>query len=72
MVGWEANFVNEQQVIDELENASDYERGLGRMDKKKKGIVQLEAILASFGCQIKLEESCSLIDTSIANYFACM
>lgn len=36
----EGNLVDEQQVIDELETASDYERGLGRMDEGKKSIVQ--------------------------------
>jgi len=35
-----ANFVDEQQVLDALENASDYERGLERLDDVQKGIVR--------------------------------
>jgi hypothetical protein len=34
------NMVDEVQVIDKLETASDYERGLGRLDKKSKAVVQ--------------------------------
>ena len=35
----DANLVEEEQVIEELEKASDYEQGLGRLDKIKKKIV---------------------------------
>ena len=34
-----ANTANEEQVIDELEQASDYERGLGRLDEIKRNMV---------------------------------
>jgi len=34
------NMVDEVHVIDELEKASNYERGLGRLDKKSKAVVQ--------------------------------
>lgn len=36
----EANLVDEQQVLDALENASDYERGLERLDDVQKGVVK--------------------------------
>jgi len=36
----DANLVNEQRVLDTLDKASDYERGLGRLDDKEKGIVR--------------------------------
>jgi len=36
----EANLVDEQQVLDALENASDYERGLERLDDVQKGAVK--------------------------------
>ena len=36
----EANFVDEQQVLDALEKASDYERGLEHLDDKQKGLVR--------------------------------
>lgn len=39
--GWldnEANLLNEEQLVDELENASDYERGVGRLDDAKKAL----------------------------------
>ncbi len=32
--------VDEAYVIDKLDNTSNYERGLGRLDKKSKAIVQ--------------------------------
>ena len=35
-----ANLVDEQQVLDMLENASDYERGCKRLDETQKGIVR--------------------------------
>jgi hypothetical protein len=35
----EANTVDEMRIIDTLENASDYERGVGRLDDKGKAIV---------------------------------
>ena len=34
------NTVDEIHVIDELERASDYERGIGRLDEKYKAVVQ--------------------------------
>jgi hypothetical protein len=36
----EANLVDERQVLDALEKASDYERGLDRLDDKQKGLVR--------------------------------
>jgi hypothetical protein len=36
----EANLVDEQQVLEVLEKASDYERGLGRLDEGQKGVVR--------------------------------
>jgi hypothetical protein len=36
----DGNMVDEVHVIDELENTSNYERGLGRLDKKSKAVVQ--------------------------------
>ena len=36
----EANISDEQRVLDELEAASDYERGLARLDEEGKGIVK--------------------------------
>jgi len=36
----DGNMVDEVQVIDELEKASDYERGFGRLDHKSKAVVQ--------------------------------
>jgi hypothetical protein len=35
----EANLVDELQVVEALENASDYERGLERLDHTQKGVV---------------------------------
>jgi hypothetical protein len=35
-----ANLVDEQQVLDALEKASDYERGLERLDDVQKGVVK--------------------------------
>ena len=34
------NMVDEVHVIDELKKASNYEHGLGRLDKKSKAVVQ--------------------------------
>lgn len=36
----EANLVDETRIIETLENASDYERGVDRLDEKGKEIVQ--------------------------------
>jgi hypothetical protein len=36
----EANLVDEQQVLEVLEKASDYERGFGRLDNAQKGVVR--------------------------------
>lgn len=36
----DGNMVDEVHVIDELERASNYERGLERLDKKSKAVVQ--------------------------------
>jgi hypothetical protein len=36
----EANLVDEQQVLDTLEKASDYERGFGRLDDGQKDMVR--------------------------------
>jgi hypothetical protein len=36
----DANLVDEAHVLDLLESASDHERGLGRLGKKEKGVVQ--------------------------------
>jgi len=36
----EGNLVGREQFISELENATDYERGLGRLDERKKGILK--------------------------------
>jgi hypothetical protein len=36
----EGNLVDEQRVLDALENASDYERGLERLDDVQKGAVK--------------------------------
>jgi hypothetical protein len=35
-----ANLVNEQYVLDTLDKASDYERGLGRLNNKQKVVVR--------------------------------
>jgi hypothetical protein len=35
-----ANFVDEQLVLEALENASDYERGLERLDEEQKSVVR--------------------------------
>ena len=35
-----ANFMDEQHVLDTLDKASDYDRGLGRLDDKQKGNVK--------------------------------
>jgi hypothetical protein len=42
----EANHVDEDTLIDSLENASDYERGLVRLDSKQKGLVEKLKALA--------------------------
>jgi hypothetical protein len=36
----DANLVDEQKLLDDLEKASDYERGLDRLDKGQKTIVR--------------------------------
>jgi len=36
----EANLVDEQRVLEAEEEASDYERGLGKLDDKQKGVVR--------------------------------
>ena len=36
----EANLVDEQRILEALENASDYERGLQRLDDTQKGMVR--------------------------------
>jgi len=36
----EANTVDEQRILDDLEAASDYERGLAQLDETGKGIVK--------------------------------
>jgi hypothetical protein len=36
----EANLTHEQQVLDTLEEASDYERGFGRLNEVEKGMVK--------------------------------
>ncbi|KAF8229004.1 hypothetical protein L208DRAFT_1214064, partial [Tricholoma matsutake] len=36
----EANLVDEQRVLDELENASDYKRGCKRLDETQKGVIR--------------------------------
>jgi hypothetical protein len=35
-----ANLVDEQRILEALENASDYERGLERLDEEQKGVVR--------------------------------
>ena len=37
---YEANTVDEQRILDDLEAASDYERGLAQLDEAGKGIVK--------------------------------
>jgi len=41
----DANLVEEEQVIEELEKASDYEQGLGRLDKIKKKLLHAFLLL---------------------------
>ena len=41
----EGNLVNEEQVVQDLEEASDYEKGLGRLDAEGRGIVQRLQVL---------------------------
>ena len=41
----EGNLVNEERVVQDLEEASDYERGLGRLDAEGRGIVQRLQVL---------------------------
>ena len=36
----EANLMDEQQVLEALKKASDYERGLSQLDEVKKGVVR--------------------------------
>ena len=36
----EANLIDEEVVVNTLENASDYDRAIGQLDDKGKGIVQ--------------------------------
>jgi hypothetical protein len=36
----DANLVDEQQVLDALENTSDYERGVARLGDEQKGVVR--------------------------------
>jgi len=36
----EANLVDEQQVLEVLEKALDYKRGLGRLDEGQKGVIR--------------------------------
>jgi hypothetical protein len=36
----DANLVDEQQVLEALEKASNYERGLGQLDEVQKGVVR--------------------------------
>jgi hypothetical protein len=36
----EANLVDEQQVLEALESASDYKKGLERLNDKQKGVVE--------------------------------
>ena len=37
---FEANLVDEQQVLEALESASDYEQGFERLDEGQKGLVK--------------------------------
>jgi hypothetical protein len=53
----EANTVDEECRIDNLEAASDYERGFARLDDTRKAIVKIEAILGSFNRQLHLDDS---------------
>ena len=41
----EGNLVNEERVVQDLEEASDYERGLGRLDAEGRCIVQRLQVL---------------------------
>ena len=76
----EANTVNEQQVLDTLESASDYERGLECLeavstisryidDLNNPIARKFEALLVSFNRQLRLEETRSLKETILADYF---
>ena len=58
----EGNVVDEQRVLDALEAASDYERGLGRLSEVDKGIVQKLRELAGDVSKVigrKRKHSCS-------------
>ena len=41
----EGNLVDEERVVQDLEEASDYKRGLGRLDAEGRGIVQKLQVL---------------------------
>ncbi|KAJ7195126.1 hypothetical protein GGX14DRAFT_575896 [Mycena pura] len=55
-----ANLIDEQQALDSLENASDYERGLSRLS---------QGLQAACGRQIQLEAMNAAVETSITDFF---
>jgi len=76
----EANTVNDQKVLDTLQSASDYERGLEcseavstisrYIDGLNNPITRkFEALLVSFNRQLRLEETRSLKETILTDYF---
>ncbi|KAJ7934506.1 hypothetical protein B0H13DRAFT_2305606 [Mycena leptocephala] len=61
----EANLVDEQRVLEDLEAASDYERSVSCLDTKRKAAW----LLASFGRQTQLEETNALVTVPITQWF---
>jgi hypothetical protein len=49
----DANHVEEDALMDKLENASDFERGLSRLDSREAGLVEkLKELAGDFGQQV--------------------
>jgi hypothetical protein len=76
------NLVEKEQIIDLLERASDYARGVLRLDDKGKAIVQKlrewaddlatitgQSILPSFHYQLHAAQFKSMTATTILDYF---
>ena len=61
----EGNLVDEERVIDQLENASDYDEGFAGLREARK----LEGIIDTFGQQTRLIEAQALKSTEITDYF---
>ena len=55
----DANLVDEQQVLEVLEDASDYERGFARLDGEQKGITRkLQEAVGNLGRAVGKKRKC--------------